>query len=190
MTIIGVGCGPGMLTQEAIQEISNSKLIYGSRRAIDIVREFIPPDCEVRGIDDYSKVSELPRDAVVLSTGDPMLAGLGFPGARVVPGVSSMQVAFARLGLPLARAAVVVAHGNGHDKASGDVVEELRRGKIVFIITDPGFDVKSLAKHLGPDCRIAICEDLGYVSERISIGTAVSPPEAQSRLFSIVAWRQ
>jgi precorrin-6B methylase 1 len=30
MKIIGVGCGPGMLTEQAIREISRATIIYGS----------------------------------------------------------------------------------------------------------------------------------------------------------------
>jgi cobalt-precorrin-7 (C5)-methyltransferase len=188
MIVVGVGCGPGMLTQEAVAEIGKAKSVFGSKRAIGLAREFISPDCEVREIKDYSKVREFPADAVLLSTGDPMLAGLGSPGTRVVPGISSMQVAFARLGLPLSRVAAVVAHGRCHDKAITEAVEELSRGKIVFIVADPGFDVKRLFASLAPACSIAICEDLGYDSERIATGTASSPPEARSRLFSVVTW--
>jgi cobalt-precorrin-7 (C5)-methyltransferase len=104
-----------------------------------------------------------------------------------------MQVAFARLCLPLARAAAVTAHGSGHERAVAEAIDELKRGKIVFIIADPGFDVQGLAECMGQrglNCKIAICEDLGYGSERIEIGTTESPPEARSRLFSIVAWRR
>ena len=41
MKIIGVGCGPGMLTEEAIQGSRIAKTIYGSDRAIEIARPFI-----------------------------------------------------------------------------------------------------------------------------------------------------
>ncbi len=37
MKIIGVGCGPGMLTEQAIREISRAKIIFGSQRSIELV---------------------------------------------------------------------------------------------------------------------------------------------------------
>ncbi|MDI6896258.1 cobalt-precorrin-7 (C(5))-methyltransferase [Methanocella conradii] len=193
MIVVGVGCGPGMLTVEAIREIGKARRVYGSRRSIELAREYIPPGCEVVEVMDYSRLGELPDDAVVLSTGDPMLTGLGRYGSRVVPGISSMQVAFARLRLPLDKASIVDAHGRPREMAISETIGELERGKIVFIVADPAFDVKCLARNIrqrGLDCMIAVCEELGYESERIEAGTATSPPEAKSRLFSVVVWRE
>ena len=111
MKIVGVGCGPGMLTAEAARTLRGAALIYGSVRAIALARDHIPPECEVHEIADYRSLRSLPGHAVVLSTGDPMLAGLGYLPGDVIPGISSLQVAFARLKIPLTRAAVVTAHG-------------------------------------------------------------------------------
>jgi hypothetical protein len=36
MRIVGVGCGPGMLTEEAIHALKDARRVYGSRRAIEI----------------------------------------------------------------------------------------------------------------------------------------------------------
>jgi cobalt-precorrin-7 (C5)-methyltransferase len=192
MKVVGVGCGPGMITPEAIDAIRNARQIYGSARAIEIAREHIPEGCEVEVIRDYGNIGALPGDAVLLSTGDPMLAGLGAHGARVIPGISSMQVAFARLGLPLDDAVVAVAHGKDHETAMRKAAEELARGRTVYLVADPKFDVGRLGSYLtghGIGCDIAICEDLGYPGERIEIGTALSPPAAMSGLFSLVLGR-
>jgi cobalt-precorrin-7 (C5)-methyltransferase len=189
MKVVGVGCGPGMITLEAIDAIGNARQIFGSARAIEMVKAYIPGRCEVREIRDYKNLDTLPEDAVLLSTGDPMLAGLGTHGDRIIPGISSMQVAFARLGLPLDNAVVAVAHGNDHEAAMREATEELARGKTVFLIADPKFDIGQLGLYLtehGIACDIAVCEDLGYPGERIEIGTALSPRTARSGLFSLV----
>lgn len=189
MKVVGTGCGPGMVTLQAIAEIRRARIIYGSARAIELVREHIPEACEVREIEDYKKIRELPEDSVLLSTGDPMLAGLGGYGSMVVPGISSMQVAFARLRLPLSDAVVVTAHGRDHEKAVKLTAEEVARGRAVFLIADPGFDVKALARHLTDyslSCDIVLCEELGYPDERIERGTVALPPEAESDMFSLV----
>jgi len=47
MKIVGVGCGPGMLTAEAARVIADASLIYGSARAIALARDAISPGCEV-----------------------------------------------------------------------------------------------------------------------------------------------
>src|SRR5512136_1615282 len=111
MKIIGVGCGPGLLTEQAIRELKQARSAYGSDRAIELARAYLPLDCSVRSIDDYKNLPALGDSAVILSTGDPMLAGLGYLKGEVIPGISSLQIAVARLHIPLSRVAVVVAHG-------------------------------------------------------------------------------
>lgn len=187
MKIVGVGCGPGMLTAEAASVIACATLVYGSARAIALARDAIPPGSEVYEIKDYRGLRSLPDHAVVLSTGDPMLAGLGYLPGDVVPGISSLQVAFARLKVPLARAAVVSAHGKDHARAIAEAREEVIRGKVVFLIADPAFDVGALTAALMAQTRVAVCEDLGYPAERIAVGTAAQPPAPRGDLFVVVA---
>jgi len=191
MKIVGVGCGPGMLTQEAIRVIASATSVYGSDRAIELARTHIPKSCDVRSIDDFKNLSHLPEDAVILSTGDPMLAGLGYLSGEVIPGISSLQVAAARLRLPLARVAMVVAHGKGHEKGMQETLLELKRGKIVFLLADPKFDVGELYRRLSAaeipaPVQIAVCENLGYPDERIVTGDLFAPPVPAASLYSLV----
>jgi cobalt-precorrin-7 (C5)-methyltransferase len=187
MKVVGVGCGPGMLTEEAARVIAAAALVYGSARAIALARPHIRDGCAVHEIDDYKALRSLPAGAVVLSTGDPMLAGLGYLGGEVVPGISSMQVAFARLGVSLVRGVVVNAHGKDHAAAIKETAGEIGRGRVVFLIADPVFSVPALATALEGEVRIAVCEDLGYPEERIAVGTAATPPVPVSGLFVVVA---
>ena len=191
MKIVGVGCGPGMLTEQAAQAIKSARSIYGSGRAIELVQKIIPKNCTVRSISDYRNLSQLPESAVVLSTGDPMLAGLGYLKGEVIPGISSLQLAAARLHIPLSRVAVIVAHGRGHEKAMHDTVEELRRDRIVFLIADPKFDVLELyrrlmATGLSSPVSVAVCENLGYPDEKITTDDLAVPPLPESDLYSLV----
>jgi len=82
--IVGVGCGPGLLTEEAILVIRKARRVYGSSRALAIAQPYFRKDCTAVAITDYTTLPSLPDNAVVLSTGDPMLAGLGY-----LPGISS-----------------------------------------------------------------------------------------------------
>ncbi len=192
MIVVGVGCGPGMLTLDAIEEVRRARRLYGSGRALELVREFVTEGCDIVSIKDYSRLRELPEDAVLLSTGDPMLAGLGHLGTTVVPGISSMQVAFSRLRLPLAQAVVVDAHGKDEGAASQEVLDELFRGRIPFVLTQPGFDVKALAGMMlerGLEVKIVVCERLGYEDERIVVGDAHDPPDITSTLCSLILLR-
>ncbi|HSQ93486.1 MAG TPA: cobalt-precorrin-7 (C(5))-methyltransferase [Methanoregula sp.] len=189
MKVIGVGCGPGLLTEQAIQELKKARFAYGSERAIGLARGYLPENCTVRSIDDYKNLSTLQDNAVILSTGDPMLAGLGYLRGEVIPGISSLQIAAARLHLPLSRIAVVVAHGRGHEQGMRDTVEEVRRGKIVFLLADPKFSVTDLYSRLETlslPLQVAVCENLAYPDERISIGAIDSPPLPAADLYSLV----
>ncbi len=189
MKIIGVGCGPGLLTEEAIRELNAARNVYGSERAIELARSYLPASCRIESIDDFKSLSRLPQDSVVLSTGDPMLAGLGYLPGEVVPGISSLQLATARLHLPWARLSVVVAHGRGHEKGMNDTEEEVRRGKIVFLLADPKFDVNELYARLqllAIPLKVAVCENLGYPGEKITVGSIDSPPAIPADLYSLV----
>jgi cobalt-precorrin-7 (C5)-methyltransferase len=189
MKIVGVGCGPGMLTEMAIGVISGADLIYGSKRAIETVRPYIREGCTVQEIRDYRGLGALPDHAVILSTGDPMLAGLGYLPGEVIPGISSLQLAAARLHLSLAQVSVVLAHGRDHTHATEKTLLELSRGKIVFLVPDPKFSVPDLAKALEPGYRaftMVILEKLGYPDESILMGTPDNPPRPASDLYSRV----
>jgi cobalt-precorrin-7 (C5)-methyltransferase len=189
MKIVGTGCGPGMLTEEAIRAITGAKKVYGSKRAIAMVQAFIGEGCDVEVLRDYRNLVDLPVDSVLLSTGDPMLAGLGNLTGDIIPGISSLQVASARLHVPLAGIVVVLAHGRDHDNAVIETIDELSRGKVVFLVADPGFDVSGLATSLvsgNKHVRIALCENLGYPDEQIRTGSCENPPIPGSDLFSLL----
>ncbi|MEM0448215.1 MAG: cobalt-precorrin-7 (C(5))-methyltransferase [Methanomassiliicoccales archaeon] len=192
LIVVGVGCGPGFMTQYGAECIQQAKRVYGSARAIELAKPFIAPDCEVHVLQDYSNLDKLPEDAVLLSTGDPMLAGLGHLGTEVVPGISSMQLAFARLRLPLVKAVVVDGHNSDPSQAIQEAVGEAQRGRIPFILAKPGFDLSLLAKELEqhlPCCKIVTCEELGYPKETITFGTPKAPPKVKSGLFSVLVIR-
>ena len=50
----------------------------------------------------------------------------------------------------------------------------------------PEFSVEALASALSPETKIAVCSDLGYDTESVSVGTAEHPPKPASRLFCVV----
>jgi cobalt-precorrin-7 (C5)-methyltransferase len=189
MKIIGVGCGPGLLTEQAREELKRAQSVYGSDRAIGLARAYLPKDCTVRSIDDYKNLPNLPENAVILSTGDPMLAGLGYLSGTVIPGISSLQIAAARLHIPLSRIVVVVAHGRGHDQGMRETLEEVQKKKIVFLLADPKFSVTDLCSRLAGlslSLKIAVCENLAYPGERIVVGDIATPPLPETDLYSLV----
>ncbi|MDD1730126.1 MAG: cobalt-precorrin-7 (C(5))-methyltransferase [Methanospirillum sp.] len=185
MKIVGVGCGPGLLTAQAIEVIRGATLIVGSDRAISLVRDVISPGCIVSEIEDYRALRTLSDDAVVLSTGDPMLSGLGYLPGEVIPGISSVQLGAARLHVPLTKLLILTAHGRGHAEAIETAGTEIERGRSVCLITDPGFDISNITQRLvsQPRVRIIICQDIGYPEEQILSGTVHHPPKPTSGMY-------
>lgn len=186
MKIIGTGCGPGMLTETAIEAIQEADLIVGSRRAIDLAGRYIPAGCEVRIIEDYKSLRSLPDSAVLLSTGDPMLSGLGYLGSEIIPGISSVQYGAAKTGLSLTGLVTITAHGRDPAPAIRNAADLLNRGWNICMITDPSFSLESLAKSLvvtNPEMRIILCENLGYPDERIVTGSAAHVPVPQGGMY-------
>lgn len=180
MKIVGVGAGPGMLTIEAAEAIKEARLIRGSRRAIELVREAIAPGCDVAEIENYRALRELPPEAVILSTGDPMLSGLGYLDGEVIPGISSMQVACARLKVSLLKVAPITVHGRRMDPEP--IVAELARGRSVFLLVDDATDLPGLCRLLegrGLSRDVAVLTDLGYPKEEIRRGSTRSPPPSK-----------
>lgn len=121
--IIGVGPGsPSFITNEARSAIEGARIIIGGKRHLE---NFCRRD--QMGVvlgNNLQEVLELVRSRreegiAVLATGDPGMYGilsflrerLGPENVEVVPGISSVQLAFARLCLPWHDAVVLSAHG-------------------------------------------------------------------------------
>lgn len=189
MKIVGVGAGQGLMTQEAIKAVREARVVYGSRRAIELAREHIR--CEWHELSDYT-LKNLPQDAVVLSTGDPMLSGLGRFASRndtIIPGISSLQLACARLRIELGAVAVVNAHARDIRDAKDAMQRELGAGKIVFMLPDASFGAIEAAGFLrsrGLRYKIAVLENLSYEDERVEIGDVEKPPAARHGMYSML----
>jgi cobalt-precorrin-7 (C5)-methyltransferase len=194
MIIVGVGIAPMQLTEEAATVIKRARHVYGSKRAIELVKHHIHGEAHL--LKDYTKIQQLPQDAVVLSTGDPMLSGLGKykkPTDIVIPGISSMQVACARLGIEEDTLEVITVHGRDASLAENRIINALQQGKTLFLLPDPkSFGPKELSKLLNKHqmkATMAVCEKLAYPEERIRITDTQHPPEVSTSLYCMVVWR-
>ena len=120
-------------------------------------------------------------DAVVLASGDPGFFGIvralrerGLP-CTVLPAVSSVAMAFARVGLPWDDAAVVSAHGRDPRPA----LSVCRAHPKVAVLTGPGCGPAEIGAALaGWARRLVVCEHLGSGAERV---TECSPADAAAR---------
>ena len=188
MKIVGVGASNKMLTEEAISAIKSAPVIYGSKRAITIASSHI--QSETHEID-FKHLDEIPDDAVVLSTGDPMLSGLGtLLKGEVIPGISSLQLACARLKIDLTSITPITAHGRDIEESKRIILDEITRKKQLFILPDPKkfgpIEISETLLKAGYERPITVLENLGYENERIIHGTTKNPPEPKTPLYVIV----
>ena len=111
---------------------------------------------------------------------------------RIIPGISSLQVACVRLGVNLTDLAIITAHGRDPAPAKAALVQELKLGKNIFMLPDASFgtvEVAAVLRELEMGARIYTCEQLGYPDERISSGDVNTPPVVESDMYCIMVVR-
>lgn len=180
--IIIVGCGPGSaeyLTPAAMRAVDRAQVLVGAERLLELFPSVEAELIIVRaGIDEV--IDRIAADAekktvAVLVSGDPgifSLAGrvterFGRDSCEVIPGVSSVQTAFARIGLDWADARIISAHKENPDSG---VVGSLRDEEKIAVLAGSLRALRwiaDIAEELGRDRRIFVCEDLTLESEQV-----------------------
>ncbi|RLI78224.1 precorrin-6y C5,15-methyltransferase (decarboxylating) subunit CbiE [Archaeoglobales archaeon] len=166
--VVGVGVCKGHLTRKAIELIKNADVVYGSKRALKLAEDYIV--CEKRVMkysdDEYRRIEKESKDknVVILSTGDPMVSGLGtkFNGS-IEPGISSVQVALVKLGVDLCDVVVVDAHAKKPEN-----LNELLRFRHLLILADRKFDISIFG-----DRGVYLMENLCMENEKVVCDKAV-----------------
>jgi precorrin-6y C5,15-methyltransferase (decarboxylating) CbiE subunit len=180
--IIIIGCGPGAadhITPAAEAAAAKADVLIVSQRLKDLF-----PGCPAERIDSGTDVAGIldviasrrdnGRQVVLLATGDPGIFSLAKPVIRrfgrenceVIPGISSVQVAFARIGLDWQDARIISTHGSDPEMTAADLCPA---GKIAVLggrESDPVW-IAGLLRELGSDRRVFVCEDLTLPGERI-----------------------
>jgi precorrin-6B C5,15-methyltransferase / cobalt-precorrin-6B C5,C15-methyltransferase len=176
-----VGCDGSPLPQRAMDRLAKAALVAGGRRHLESVRlpahvrQVVMGDV-ARALDEVGDA----EDAVVLASGDPGFFGIVRAlrqrghAPEVLPAVSSVAGAFARIGVPWDDAVVVSAHGRDPRAA----VNACRAMPKTAVFTAPGFGPAELGAELaGWDRVLYVAERLGF-HERV---TCCTPVEAASR---------
>ena len=180
--IIIVGCGPGAedhITPAAAAAARKADVLIISRRLKDLFPGVAAERIDSgAGIDETLDAIAARRAAglqvVLLATGDPGIASLAQPVIRrfgrenceVVPGISSIQVAFARLGLDWQDARIISAHSRDPEVSAGELREA---GKLAILGGRDGSLrwAARLIAELGEGRRVFLCEDLTLPGEKI-----------------------
>lgn len=179
--IIGMGVeGKSSLSQKALHIIEKADLLVGGKRHLICFPEFKRKKIIIGSnlnevINHIQKGSR--KNIVVLATGDPnffgiadfLIRNLGKNKVEIIPNVSAMQEAFARIKENWNDAKLLTAHGRSVD------TDEIIGRKKVCIFTDPENTPAKIAKAL-LDKNIKnytayVCEDLGTEKEKITQGT-------------------
>ena len=181
--IIVAGIGPGsedFISPAALKKIRSAKFLVGGRRALNqfatanqiicpITRDFDEPINFIR-----EKI--LLGEVVVMVSGDPgyysMLDLLrkNFPPSmiEVIPSISAMQLAFAKISLSWHDATLLSFHGRQPAREA----LKYSAGKVLGLLTDAEFNSATISKILlecgwDKNSSITICEKLSYPDEKI-----------------------
>lgn len=177
-----VGCGPGdgaCLTDEARAAVSNAAIVVGAARLLELF-----PDCSAKktALDgSYATAADRIADwrregpVAVLVSGDPgacslsalILRRLGRDACRIIPGISSVQVAFARLGLPWFGARMLSVHARGLDLEAAELADD-ERIAVLGGNDATRAELVKLARALLPTHRGFWCRDLSLPEEEVA----------------------
>jgi precorrin-6B C5,15-methyltransferase / cobalt-precorrin-6B C5,C15-methyltransferase len=177
ITIIGLDGRP--LDEEVERLISDAVLVAGGVRHLEMLGvgrdRAVVLEGDLSG--SLSQIGETEGPVVVLASGDPGFFGIvrllgarfGKENLRVLPGLSSVALAFARAGFSWDDAVTVSAHGRDPRRA----VNVCRVHPKVAVLTSPDFGPAELAEALdGLGRSFVVAENLGGPDERIFHGDA------------------
>ena len=191
--IIVAGIGPGSVdyvSPAALRAIKFAKVLVGGKRALSYFAAEDQKSCPITGdilaAVQFIRDELITNDVVVMVSGDPgyysMLDTLRreFPlnQLKVIPSISAMQLAFARLALPWHHATLLSFHGRRPSDEDLKFIE----GKILGMLTDGEYNSHTIPKILisngwNGESKIAICSRLSYDDEQIIETTLVEALE-------------
>lgn len=178
-----IGYDGGSLPAQALAAVSAATLVVGGER--HLAAAHVPTGTPTRVLGDVAAGMDAlaghDGNAVVLASGDPGFFGITrrLRAARLpvtaVPAVSSVALAFARVGLEWDDALVVSAHGRDPRPA----LNVCRRFTKVAVLTDTAFGPAQLGAALtGLDRVLVVAERLGEPDERV---VELAPEDAAAR---------
>ena len=213
--------GINSLSQSALAHLQQAQLVIGGERTLQLFAAQINPDAQQRDLGEaLSQVPEWIRAAqaagqrvVVLATGDPLCHGIAaylasrlcIEAIEVIPNVSTLQLACARLGLPWQEMKFSSVHSRdagdwvaGSDPGHGlyALLRDIRQHDRLAVLTSPFNTPDRIARMLvteglADDFEMAVAERLCQPEERIvsgiSIQAATQIPFADPNV--VLLWR-
>lgn len=177
-----IGIGPGTkdyLLPVAKKEIEKADCLIGARRILSLFQHMDKEKIYLKGnfnkIISYIKNHRLKKRIAILVSGDPGLysflvkiqSAFNKEDYCIIPGISSLQLAFARIGEMWQDVKIISLHG----RKLNNLLKQMSNHKKIFIFTDSQFSPQRIAKYLlnkgVVNRKVIIFENLSYPDEKI-----------------------
>lgn len=192
-----IGIGYKAFEKKVEKILLDANVVFASERLFEIFKNYKEFEdvkdkvVVINNIDEtFHRIKEmLPKgDVVLLASGDPMFFGIGRRAVtelgkdviEIIPDLSSIQLAFARIKEPWDDAFFVNLHRGPDPKkvrklpyGVRDIPLLLKRYPKIAILTDSENNPSVIAKEIpSRGLKIYVCEKLGYTDEKITTGSA------------------
>lgn len=181
VVIVGLGAeGLAGAGPRAVDAIRSATWIAGGRRHLAMIgptaAETVPITDNLAPLLDRLAGRDPEERCVVLATGDPLFFGvghriseaLGREQVRVEPAISSMQLAFARVGLSWQDAAIASVHGRPLKPALLPLLGRARIGLFTRDGDSPSEVARFFLDRGLPEYDAWVCEDLNAAGESVT----------------------
>lgn len=182
VTIIGLGLSPNDLTDAHKTIIKGAEVLMGGKRHLSYFKDTGAVKKEItkdlKAAVDYIQTHMKHKRIVVLTSGDPLFFGIGSVLVRelepeqiqVMPNISTITAAFARIKEPWNNVPVVSLHGRSREPA---LLGALKNHETVAVFTDPEKNPAWLADFLiskgVKELNMGVFERLGSQEEKIGL---------------------
>ncbi|THB65117.1 MAG: precorrin-6y C5,15-methyltransferase (decarboxylating) subunit CbiE [Desulfovibrio sp.] len=180
--VVGLGLDPDNLPEQHVGHIEHATVLVGGKRQLAAFEDHPAEKIEItsplsRILEQIKEAENNRLDVVVLADGDPLFFGIGNTLVRelgpdhvtVLPNVTSVQTAAARLKIPLQDIRTVSLHGRGDFRP---LLSALLADKWVAVLTDADNVPSALAQSLldkGVDYyTMWVFEDLESGKEKVA----------------------
>ncbi len=208
ITIVGVGPGdPELLTLKARDAIRSADYVAGFETVLKPVRRWIGGEAMPMRYRDQEDVlerlaahAEAGKRCVVCAWGDLNFSAKELldrvrrrADVNLIPGISSVQVACARLGLAMESSIFITLHArDGHEAGLQELVEQLKHRRRNIIVLPRPFDLMPTAiadlllrEGIAVDTPLWALQKLALPDERISEYTIASLTAEQSEFSDL-----
>ena len=191
ISIVGTGPGsPDYVTPAARKIVQKADVVIGAQRSLGIFQNNICGESVTLTAKNLNEVLQLASESaqkgktvVLLSTGDPGFSGLlrSFLNSTttqdfeidVIPGISSIQVCAARLGLCWDDISLFTFHDTATAEKKAQLIQMAKTGRTVILFPNPKtFNPKDIASFLlenglSKNTTVFICENLTLPEEKV-----------------------